>query len=163
MSAGRVGVCRRADTSRSACWVGTCQRADPAPVGGPTPFLSACRHPEASPPRVPREPDNYPQKVAILIDQHQRADGTSRHLQLYRHASAIRTIARDMSGGSEISRCCSRPISRLVSGETSPRIGRRGNWLRPMQRRASGERTPCIGRCKDKRRATTRGALVGTF
>ena len=60
-------------------------------------------------------------------------------------------------------RCCSRPMSRLVSGETSPRIGRRGNLLRPMQRRASGERTPRIGRCNGERRATTQGALVGAF
>ena len=54
MSAGRVGVCRRADTSRSACWVGTCQRADPDPVGRPTPSIPACRLPEASLPRMPR-------------------------------------------------------------------------------------------------------------
>ena len=78
MSACRVGVCRRADTSRSACWVGTCQRADPNPVGRPTPFLSACRHPKASPPRVPREPDDCSQKVARAIYRLRRTDRTTR-------------------------------------------------------------------------------------
>ena len=84
MSAGRVGVCRRADTSRSACWVGTGQRADPDPVGRPTPFLSACRHPEASPPRVPREPDDCSQKVARAIYRLRRTDRTSRQQSIDR-------------------------------------------------------------------------------
>ena len=78
MSAGRVGVCRRADTSRSPCWVGTCQRADPDPVGRPTPFLSACRLPEASPPKAPREPDDCSQKVARAIYRLRRTDRTTR-------------------------------------------------------------------------------------
>ena len=51
---------------------------------------------------------------------------------------------------------------RLVSGETSPRIGRRDNLCRPIQRRTSGERTPHVGRRDDKRRATTRRAQVRT-
>ena len=84
MSAGRVGLCRQADAPESAGRVGTCQHTDPAPVGRPTSFLSACRHPKTSPPRVPREPDDRPQKVAIPIDRLRRTDRTSRHLPLYR-------------------------------------------------------------------------------
>ena len=78
MSACRVGLCRQADAPESAGRVGTCQRADLDPVGRPTPFLSACRHPEASPPRMPREPDDCPQKVARAIYQLRQADRTSR-------------------------------------------------------------------------------------
>ena len=84
MSACRAGLCRQADAFESAGRVGTGQRADHAPVGRPTPFLSAYRLPEASPPRMPREPDDYPQKAAIPIDRHRQADRTSRHLSIDR-------------------------------------------------------------------------------
>ena len=64
MSACWVGASRRADAPRSAGWVGTGQRADADPVGRPIPSMPACRLSEASLPRMPREPDDRPQRVA---------------------------------------------------------------------------------------------------
>ena len=84
MSACRVGLCRQADAFESAGRVGTGQRADLDPVGRPTPFLSACRLPKASPPRVPREPDDRSQKVARAIYRLRRTDRTSRQQSIDR-------------------------------------------------------------------------------
>ena len=84
MSAWRVGACRRADAPRSARRVGTGQRADPDPVGRPTPSIPACRLPKASPPRVPREPDDCSQKVARAIYRLRRTDRTSRQQSIDR-------------------------------------------------------------------------------
>ena len=67
-----------------------CQRADPNPVGRPTPSVSASRLSQPGRPTFPRKAGDCPQQVAIPIDQRWQADRTSRNLSLYRHPPPLR-------------------------------------------------------------------------